>query len=152
MVCSLSDIEHMSRSQLIVEAVAGRVESKYLRSEVKRKDRELKEVRKQMKFQEILSQNQKILLQKKDAEINELKLQVALQSNELDKKKPGLKTKILAVFVSLLLGVSSVLTNVASNFVTSIPPNPIGITLFSVVAIIYVICTLITIFVLGETN
>ena len=55
MVCSLSDIEHMSRSQLIVEAVAGRVESKYLRSEVKRKDRELKEVRKQMKFQEILS-------------------------------------------------------------------------------------------------
>lgn len=145
MECNLCDLEQMPRNRLIIEAVACQLKSEYMESEIVKKNEELKNVHEEMKFREILSE-------KKDAELNKLKLRVELQSSELDKRKSTLKTKLLAVIVSLLSGVASVMVNVASNFLTSTSSNPVGNTILGIAAFIYLICTVMTIFILGGTS
>lgn len=145
MGCTLFDLKRMRRSELVIEVVKLRKDDEYGKSEIKKMKKEMEEMREEMKFREIVSE-------KKDAEISKLTLQVALQSSELDKRKYTLKAKFLAVFVSLLFGITSVLFNVASSFVTNTPSNPIGNTLFVIAALVYLICTVITIFMLGGNN
>ncbi len=145
MGCTLFDLKRMRRSELVIEVVKLRKDDEYGKSEIKKMKKEMEEMREEMKFREIVSE-------KKDVEISKLTLQVALQSSELDKRKYTLKAKFLAVFVSLLFGITSVLFNVASSFVTNTPSNPIGNTLFVIAALVYLICTVITIFMLGGNN
>jgi hypothetical protein len=135
----------MRRSELVIEVVKLRKDDEYGKSEIKKMKKEMEEMREEMKFREIVSE-------KKDAEISKLTLQLALQGSELDKRKYTLKAKFLAIFVSLLFGITSVLFNVASSFVTNTPSNPIGNTLFVIAALVYLICTVITIFMLGGND
>ena len=92
------------------------------------------------------------LSEKKDLEISRLRLQVALQGSELDKRKRTWKTKLLAVFVSLLFGVTAILFNIANSLLTSNPPNPLGTTILAGAFLIYIACAFVTTFILEGNN
>jgi Mrp family chromosome partitioning ATPase len=84
-------------------------------------------------------------IKQKTIEIAELKTKVAVKDTELEHKKPTIKNRILAVSVSLLFGVSTILFNLANSLLTNKPPEPKGTVIFDVAAIIYIICAVVTV-------
>lgn len=91
-------------------------------------------------------------LEKREEELTTLKVQLEGKDVELKHKRGNLKTRILAAIVSVLFGVSTVLFNYANSLVTAKPPDPNGNVMLGIAGLIYIICAIVTIFMLGGGN
>ena len=67
---------------------------------------------------------------------------------ELGQKKKPLKTRFLAVIVSLLFGAATILFNLGNSMITATPPDVKGNTLLFIAVVIYIVATLVTVFIL----
>jgi Mrp family chromosome partitioning ATPase len=91
-------------------------------------------------------------IKQKTTEIAELKTKLAVKDTEPRHKKPTVRNRILAVSVSILFGISTILFNLANSLLTNRPPDPNGTVVFGAAAAIYVVCTVVTVFMLGGGN
>ena len=91
-------------------------------------------------------------LEKREEELTTLKVQLEGKDVELKHKKGNLKTRILAAIVSVLFGVSTILFNYANSLLTTKPPDPNGNTMLDLAGLIYLVCVIVTIFMLGGGN
>ncbi len=84
------------------------------------------------------------------AEIIELKVTLAKKETELEHKKPRLRNRVLAVCITLFFGVSTILFNLANSLLTNKPPETgPGAIILDAAIVIYAICAIVTVFMLG---
>src|SRR5260370_24316695 len=90
-------------------------------------------------------------LKYKDDALQETRQQLTALQNQPKKKRPVWKM-ILAFFISILFGVTSIMFNVGSSMLASKPPEPFANTFLTLAGIVFVICTLAATFIVGGSN
>lgn len=90
-------------------------------------------------------------LKHREETLNDTKLRLANLQNQPQKKTPIWKMT-LAFFTSILFGITSIMFNIGTSMLTSKPPEPPGNILLTLAGIIFVICTLVSTFIVGGSN
>jgi hypothetical protein len=90
-------------------------------------------------------------LKHKEETLNDARLQLVHLQSQPQKKTPIWKMT-LAFFTSILFGITSIMFNVGTSLLTSKPPDPSGNILLTLAGIIFVICTLVSTFIVGGSN
>jgi hypothetical protein len=90
-------------------------------------------------------------LKYRDEALRDTRLQLVALQNQ-PKKKTSVWKMILAFSISILFGVTSIMFNVGTSMLTSKPPDPSGNILLVLAGIIFVICTLVSTFIVGGSN
>ena len=90
-------------------------------------------------------------LKYKDGALQEAMRQVAALQNQPAKKR-SVGKMVLAFFISILFGVTSILSDVGSNLLVSRSPDPFGNILLALAGVVFIICALTTTFILGGNN
>jgi hypothetical protein len=93
----------------------------------------------------------RVELKYKDEAFQEMRRQLSILQNQPARKKPVWKM-VLALLISILFGVTSVLLNIGTSLLTSKPPDPSGNTLIALGSVVFIICTVIQTLIVGGSN
>ena len=90
-------------------------------------------------------------LKHKEEDLKQIKQQLDALQNQPKKKAPVWKM-VLAFSISILFGITSIMFNIGTSMATAKPPDPFGNTLLALAGIIFVICTLVSTFIIGGST